>query len=616
MLLFAMLVATMAPTTPSPAPSASPAARGFFASASGSSTFVGQQTGGPGTRPPEGPGFIIGAPLAPNTPYDLWSSAPMTPGYAGIVQTDVTGTYSGSRLHAGATLGFGLADGSVTNASYWGEDLLPLLNPHLGSTALPYRVLFPTHAGQDDAGVWRAGFLGANVGANNGSWSVREGYFDLQQSLNFVFVPPPLTSVTPSIGVVTAETLGDGVPTLGAWPSPEPGLPLNGLDATMKSGNTNLELSNAVLPALPGTGVHLRMASAVMQGSNDSSLSLQLLNATTSGALISTTTMYGFDAHVVSGPQGLLPVSTLGNQRETTAGLSGSFSLAPGFGAQVDLGRSFYNAGAVLRPGTQAPGGYYHLSLSHRIGSGNLSLEGFRFEPRYATLILPYGVPENIWSTAFAWPGVWLKSTYQLVDNSIMGANREGWRVRFSSADDGPLVYRVSFMTNRQVVPASFANVTQTGFVDGFFLPQQNDAATIGGAIQFAGWLAWRSPFGTITLDYVNDLQMRPALPGHAVDDVGFVSPQAIFDYSKRLSPATLVSAGIGRWASRGAWAKLPLDYGETSLFAGAQFVQSSHFALLLSLRHTTFDGLPSVPLGPSPDFASNLIVVEEHYGV
>lgn len=611
-----LLVAVPFTVAAAPTPTATPTARGFSMGAQGSSTFVGQETGGPGTQPPEGPGFIAGAPLAPNSPYDLWSSAPLMPGYAGVVQTDVTGSYTGPRLHAGATLGFGIVDGSVTNASYWGEDLLPSLNPHLGSTALPYRILFPTHAGQDDGSAWRLGFLGATVGANDGSWALREGYFDLEQSLRFVFVQPPLTNVLPSIGLTTAETLGNGVPTLGAWPSPEPGLPLNGLDATVKSGSTSVELTDAMLPALPGTGVHLKMASAVMQGSNDSSLALQLLNANTSGALISTTTMYGFDAKAVLGPQGLLPLSTLGNQQQTIAGLSGSFAAAPGLAAQIDLGRSFYNAADVIRPGTQAPGGYYHFGLSHRVGSGNLYLEGFRFEPRYATLILPYGVPENIWSTAFAWPGVWLKSTYQLVDNTVMGANREGWRIRYSSRDDSPLVYRLSFMTNRQVVPATFANVTQTGFVDGFFLPQKNDAATLGGAIQFSGWLAWRASFGTITLDYVNDLQMRPALTGHAVDDVGFVSPQVVFDYSKQLSPATLVSAGVGRWASRGVWATLPLDYGQTSVFAGAQFLQGEHFALVVSLRHTTFDGLPATPLGPSPDFASNLIVVEEHYGV
>jgi hypothetical protein len=599
---------------PSPVPTAAPVVRGFAVSAAGSATFIGQQTGGPGTQPPEGPAFINGSPLSPNTPYDLWSSAPLTPGYAGITQTTVTGEYTGTQLHGGATVGFGIVDGSVTNAAYWGENLLPSLNPHLGSSALPYRVIFPSRAGEDDANAWRLDVLGVNVGENDGSWALRAGYFDPRQSLNFVFVQPPLTNVTPNMGLAPPESLGNGPPKISVWPTPEPGLPLDGIDATARIGSTSLEFSDALLPALAETAAHLRLASAVLQGADDSSLTIELSNMNTTGALISTTTYYGYNARIVSGPQGLLPISTLGNQHETILGISGSFMAAPGLDATLEAGRSWYDAADVIRPGTQAPGGYYHVRLSHALGSATVEIEGYRFEPRYATAILPYGVPENIWSTAFAWPGVWLKSTYQLVDNSVMGANREGWRIQVFSRDSAPVEVRASFMSNRQVVPATFANMMQTGFVDGFFLPQPDSAATIGTGMQYAAWIGWHCGFGTLSFDYVNDLQHRPALPGHAVDYAGYVAPQAVLAYSRRISNATLISAGVGRWAMRGTWATLPLDYGQTTIFAGVQFVQSAHFALLIDARHATFEGLPSLPLGPSPDLGSNLIVVEEHY--
>ncbi len=602
--------------TATPSPSPTPAAKGFALHANGSTVFVGQQTGGPGTQPAEGPGFAAGSPLSPNTPYDLWSSAAMTPGYAGIFQTEVSGQYTGTRLYGGATLGLGIVDGSVTNAAYWGENLLPTLNPHLGSTALPYRIVFPTHAGEDDASAWRLSLLGANIGANDGSWSLRGGYFDLQQSLSFVFVQPPLTNVTPSIGLAPAESLGDGPPALSAWPSPEPGLPLSGLDGTARSGNTSFEVTDASLPALPQTAVHLHMASAAMQGANHSSLSLQVLDLDTNGALISTTTLYGYDAHTIASPQGDLPISTLGNQHEMIAGLSGSFLAAPGLTAVVDAARSWYDAADVIRPGTQAPGGYYHTALTHALGTATLQLEGYRFEPRYATAILPYGTPENVWSAAWAWPGVWLKSTYQLVNNSVMGANRQGYRVRLLSNDSGALSYRFSFMQDRQIEPATFDTMTQTGFVDGFFLPEANDAATIGGQTQLAGWLAWRARFGTLTLDYVNDMLERPALPSSPQDYDDYVSPQVVLDYSKQVSPATILSVGIGRYAMRGVWEATPVDYGETTAFAGAQLQQSAHFALLVNARHATFDGVPSGPLDPSPFFASNIVVVEERYSI
>jgi len=358
------------------------------------------------------------------------------------------------------------------------------------------------------------------------------------------------------------------------------------------------------------------MASAVMQGANTSSLTLQLLNLNTSGAPIPTTTMYGFNAHTVVSAQGLLPVSTLGNQQQTIAALSGSFRAAPGLDARIDVGRSWYDAADVIRPGTQAPGGFYHAQLSHALGSATVEIDGYRFEGRYATAILPYGVAENVWSAAWAWPGVWLKSTYQLVENTVVGANRQGYRVRVLSRDDATVQYRFAYTHDRQIEPATLANVTQTGFVDGFFLPQQNDAGTIGTQTQLAGWLAWNARFGTLTVDYVSDLLQRPALTGHAVDEVSYSAPQAAIDYSRRISPATLLSVGVGRFASRGTWATTPIDYGQTTLFAGAEFEQSEHFALLVSLRHATFDGVPSGPLELSPDFGSNLVVVEEQYAI
>jgi len=493
---------------------------------------------------------------------------------------------------------------------------LPALNPHLGSTALPYRIVFPAHAGEDEGNAWRLSLLGANIGADDGSWQLRGGYFDLQQSLRFVFVQPPLTNVVPSIGLAPAESLGDGPPSVNAWPSPEPGLPLNGVDATSKSGSTSLEVTDAMLPALPGTGVHLDMASAVMQGGNRSSLGLQVLNATTSGNLISTTTMYGFDAHIAPSAQGQLPVSTLGNQVQTIAALSGTFDAAPGLGAVIDAGRAWYDASHVIRPGTQAPGGYYHVGLSHSVGSAKVELDGYRFEPRYATLILPYGTPENVWSAAWAWPGVWLKSTYQVADNTVMGANRQGFRLRIFSRAEAPFVWRLSFMHDRQIDPATLANVTQTGFVDGFFLPEADDAATLGTQTQFAGWLAWRTTFGTLTFDYVDDHLQRPALNGHPEDQVDSIAPQAVATYSKQLSSFTLLSLGIGRYAMRGIWATTPINYGQTTMFAGTQVTQSAHLALLINLRHATFDGLPSGPLEPSPVFGSNILVVEEHYSL
>ena len=73
-----------ASTSPSPAASASPAPRpgSIRWSIDAHTTFVTQGASGPGTRPVEAAGFAAGDPLSPQTPYDVFSSAPLVPGNA------------------------------------------------------------------------------------------------------------------------------------------------------------------------------------------------------------------------------------------------------------------------------------------------------------------------------------------------------------------------------------------------------------------------------------------------------------------------------------------------------------------------------------------------------
>jgi hypothetical protein len=308
-----------------------------------------------------------------------------------------------------------------------------------------------------------------------------------------------------------------------------------------------------------------------------------------------------------------LLTSTLGAQTQTMLGASAAFHVLRGVDATINVGRAWYDARDVNSPGTQRPGDYEHLALSHIHKRVTITANLYRFGPRYATAILPYGIPENVWSVAWSWPGVWLKSTYQLVDNGIVGANREGYRLKYA-LDGGPLQIRATFARYRQIEPSTIQNVTQDGFVDGFFLPQQNQAGTIGSAQQYAAWVSWRQPFGNVTLDYVNDLQHRPFAPGYPEDYVNYVAPQAVLTLSRELSRRVLVALGYGRYAMRGIWATTPVDYGQNLAFAGAQFEESPHAALLVQARIHAFDGLPSIPNGPSPWFSGTLLVMEQRF--
>ncbi|MBV9277764.1 MAG: hypothetical protein JOZ97_05965 [Candidatus Eremiobacteraeota bacterium] len=600
--------------SPSPSPSPTPSP-GFHLSFDSYTNFIDTAAGGPGLQPPEGPGFINGSPLSPMTPYDTFSSAAQTPGLAGIAQANITAKYIGTKYDASAIIGAGLVGGSMQNAMYWGENLMPTFNAHLGFTTLPYHIVFPTHAGQDEGGATAVAPLFGSIGAHDGSWALRGGFFDLNQSDRFVFVQPALTNVTPTIGIAPAETLGNGPPSLDSWPAPEPGLPLHGVDLTAHRGIASLELTNAALPSLPGTTARLSIASLVFDHGEGTRYSASFLHLITGGDVIMTSTLFGSDAKTNPGPQGPLPSSTLGGQVETIAGLRGAFHLSNAVDSVVEIGRAWYNASNVLEAGTNRPGGFYHLGFTAHRGRATLNIDGYRFEPRYATAILPYGTPENVWSVAWSWPGPWLKSTYQLADNTILGINRQGYRIRYG-VDKGPLEVHASFATYRQVEPATISNEHQVGFVEGFYLPQFDDAATLGIQHQYGLWIAWHPSFGDLTLDYINDTMHRDNAPSHPEDHVSYQAPQAVLTIAHRFSPAALADVGFGRYAMRGSFASTAtnVDYFQNVGFVGAQLAESDHAALLVQLRRSAFAGLPSISNGASPNFGATTLIVEQRF--
>ncbi|MBV8668308.1 MAG: hypothetical protein JOZ28_03770 [Candidatus Eremiobacteraeota bacterium] len=608
--------ATAQPAAPaSPAPTSGP---GWHNSVDGFVSLVDQATGGSGAQPPEGAGFANGSPLSPNTPYDTFASVPTTPGVGGLGQFELTTQYVGKHLNATMVSGLGYATGSTTNNTYWTEPLMQTLNPHLGSQALPYAIRFPTHAGQDDGQNTRGSILSGAIGSNDGSFMLRGGWFDLTQSDRFVFVQPPLTSLTPQIGLQTAESLGDGPRLLDGWPAAAPGSSLQGIDLTLHDRSTTLEVTNAALPSLPGTSARMTLGSVVLDRGGGTRFSADFLHLATSGDLINTTTLFGQDAVLNAGPQGELPTSMLGGQTQTIAGLRGSFNVGGTFWALVEAGQAWYDANHVLLPGTARPGGFYHLALTHRESRATTSVEAFRFEPRYATAILPYGAPENIWSSAWSWPGVWLKSTYQLSDNTQIGANRQGYRLHYALRGERFDV-RASYASWDQIDEATTTNANQTGFVEGFFLPQLPGQATLGHMHQYAAWLAWHPSIADLSLDYVDDTMHRDFQPGQPQDSVTLNTPQIVISASRAVSKTALVSIGYGRYAQRGSWAQGSLtnvDYGENVTFAGTQVTESPHAMVLVQVRSTAFAGLPSSIAGPSPDYHATSLIVEQRFHV
>jgi hypothetical protein len=395
-------------------------------------------------------------------------------------------------------------------------------------------------------------------------------------------------------------------------------LPLDGIDLVARHGVATIEITNAALPALPGTGARMTLGSVVLDHGEGTRWSADLLHLSTGGDLLSSTTMFGANAVAVPTTQGPLPSSALGGQQQTIAGLRGAFHATRWLNASIEVGRAWYDAQHVLEPGTQAPGGFYHLGVSHPFGRAAVAADVYRWEPRYATAILPYGIPENVWSVAWSWPGVWLKSNYQVADNTAGGTNRQGFRIRYT-LDKGPLEIHAAYSRFSQIDRSVLSNVNQVGFVEGFFLPQFNDSGTTGVQHQYGLWVAWHPSVGDVTLDYINDTEHRDFVPLHPQDAVSYQAPQVVFTFSRAFGKRAIADVGFGDFAMRGSWAFGALtnvDYQQSFVFTGAQYAESPHAVLLVALRHANFTGLPSQPAGPSPAFSGSLVVIEQRYRI
>jgi hypothetical protein len=131
--------ATAAAVPPSPPPAQH---RRLRIGVQSSLTYVNQQFVGPGIAPPEASAFASGQPIAPGTPYDLWTSSPTVTGYGVNHALLITPAYYLSpQYELGATLGYGSISGNGNVAAYWGDQTMATLNPHLGKR--PAHVAFP-----------------------------------------------------------------------------------------------------------------------------------------------------------------------------------------------------------------------------------------------------------------------------------------------------------------------------------------------------------------------------------------------------------------------------------------------------------------------------------------
>jgi hypothetical protein len=610
MRLVLMLAALVASPTPSPTPPPH-----FSLAVSGSNVFIDQATNGIGQIPPEGAGYSSGQPAAPFTPYDWFSTAPLLPGVTGEIQYAATGTWHGSKISADATVLLSAIDGDIANGIYWGEPLVGTFDPHEGRSPLPYHFIFPTHAGINDASALLVNLpYTEDVRANDGSWRVNGGYVQTSQYDAFAFTQPAFAGWTPSINAQTFESVGPAVSDLEVWNHFASALPLLGVDATAKVGAGALELTSGLLPSPPTNAVHMNAGSLVFDKGDAGRYSFDIVHVATTGGTIVVPTFFGSNPIVNPGAQGNLALSTLGDQQQTILAARALVHPLKNYDALVELGRAWYDAQSVDRLGTALPGDYQHYSLvRHFTADDDAGVEFYRMDPRYGTLLLPYGIAENVWGIAWAYPGPWLKGTYQLVSDSFGGSNRQGVRVH-ADAKRGNLSASVAAYDYRQIEPSTFANLTQTGFVEVDYLVLDSGDAALGHTRGANAYLAYRLPKDSLSLDFANDAQSRDPDGPYAQDFVGMRYPQIVVNDAHRFSKSLLLSAGYMRYHATGTWTVTPVDAIYAAGLFGAEWDMGRAGQLFVQLRRYGTTGIPSIPGGPPPTFRGTGIVVDHHF--
>ncbi|HET9028751.1 MAG TPA: hypothetical protein VFN49_01125 [Candidatus Aquilonibacter sp.] len=598
----------------SPAPSPTPR---YEIHIDGSNVFIDQATAGAGQVPPEGAAFIAGSPAAPLTPYDWFSTMPLVPGVAGSVQYALTGTVHRQRWSADASVMLGGIGGDPTNAVYWGEPLLGPFDPLEGRSILNVPIAYPTHAG---ASTGTAGALvlpySVDARANDNRWRVAGGYVQTSQYDPFVFVQPPYATFLPSMNVQVFESAGPGLNDLSNWSHLAPALPMLGADASATIGRVSVEATDALLPGPPNTAARMTGVSVADDAGARGRFSADVIHVSTRGDSLAVPTLFGANATINPGAQGPLALGTIADQSQTIAGVRAFVHPHAGYDATAEFGRSWYDASQVARPGTNRYGDFEHLALArHFNAADSAGIEYYRMDARYAPTLLPYGTALNVWGIAWAYPGPWLKGTYQLVNNAWGGSNREGLRVHGAFAR-GPWRLGAAAYDWRQIEPSTYTNLTSTGFVEVDYLVLARGDVNIGHTRGVDAYLAWSGKRDTISFDYASDMQHRDCAAAAPVDCVAMRYPQLVAAEQHTFAPHLIGEIGYGRYAAAGSWATTPVDATYAFGFAGVQADLGRFGQVFVQYRNYGVRGAPSIPGGPPPTLTGSGFLVDQHFSI
>jgi hypothetical protein len=599
----------LAQTVPAPAASASPIpvpaptkkpAR-FAVKIETYTSGTNQQFVGPGIRPAEGPAFTAGGALAPGTPYDFFSGGSQATGQ-GISEDFLLEPvfYANPSVDVSATIGYGSASGTGNVVNYWGDAIVPSIDPNLGRRAYTLTPQFTTHNGQDPISATRLGVLQGSIMDHNGNGGITLGYFNLHQTVPFAMSQAPWVSTPFQVVPQLPNTIGDGPPAIDVLAGQPRVLPLSGFDAWYKAGLATFEVAGGLMPAPADSPARATTASVVLDRGSGLRYSGELTMLDQDGPETGRV-LFGTGATLTNG----VPQSTLFGQHQFVAGLGATF-VSGQVDADLRYGYSCYGAiGTAATTASCTSGNYLYGKLHHGFTHFDLALEGVRNEASYAPAILDYGTAENVWTYPAAWPGRWLRGTYQAVDNSMVGPNRQGFRIGGTTIVAG-IEVRLSYARYTQIQALDGTSAFAAGFIEPYFLPQLGGGST--GIEQHAeGWFTYHAKWADVALDLAQVNMWRSGTAvAQGADAVRMAYPMGTLAFTRRFGPKVTATAGVGRMALNGRFDTAGPnndDLSQDVIFAGAQYRSNATSGYGVEWRLYSVAGTPTVPGGDSPAY-------------
>ena len=597
----------LAQTTPVPAASASPdpaptkkPAR-YTVKIETYTSGTNQQFVGPGTTPAEGPAFSAGGALAPGTPYDFFSGASQATGQ-GISQDFLVKPifYANPNVDVSVTLGYGSASGTGNVVNYWGDAIMPSINPNLGNRAFTLTPQFTTHNGQDPISATKLGVLQGSIMDHNGNGGITLGYFDLHQTVPFAMSQAPWVSTPFQVVPQLPHNIGDGAPTVDVLKGNPQFLPMSGFDAWYKADLATFEVASGLMPAPTNSPTRITTASVVLNHGAGLSYSGELTMLNQYGPETARV-LFGSGATLTNG----IPQSMLFGQHQFVAGLGATFTTGQ-VDADLRYGYSCYNAiGTAASTAACTSGNYYYGKLHHGFSHFDVAIEGVRNEASYAPAILDYGTLENVWTYPAAWPSNWLRGTYQAVDNSMVGPNRQGFRLGGTTIIAG-IEIRLSYARYSQIQVVDGTSAFASGFIEPYFLPQLS-GGSIGIEQHAEGWFSYRAKWADIVLDLAQINMWRSGTaPVLGADAVRMAYPMGTLSLTRPFGPKVTGTIGAGRSALNGQFntsGPNNADLSQDVIFAGAQYRTNATSGYGLEYRLYSVDGTPTIPGGLSPAY-------------